>query len=226
MKQYIILVICIIFFISLVSADIRLTLNTPQVTFRNIIGSEFNYHIEVKNNNNFIVDVIIIPPEDLDIQFEGPLTFSLYVNQSKDVSYHGIINKTGNYSKNILVKFIGNNDSFSLASTLMFIVPEINNAISPININTNPQEDSDSGSYPSINNTNSTDNTITNITINNTAEVQSNINNTTPPNIKNSNWIKYFLLLFVIIIVIVIILFIRHFISEKNEEIEVIKDKT
>jgi hypothetical protein len=124
MKQYIIPIICTILLISLVSADIRVTLNTAQVTFKNTTGSEFQYHINLENKNQFPVNVNITLPDDLNIELSGPSQFILSPNETKDIPYKGVMTTLGSYSKSIGIKYEGNNESFSLASTLIFIVTE------------------------------------------------------------------------------------------------------
>lgn len=121
MKQHIIIV-SVLILMSLVSADIRVVLNNPQIVFTNITGSNFQYHLGVENKNNYTTQIVIMPPDNLNLTFDSPLTFELLPNESRKINYTGTILKYGNYTEQILVKFSGNNETFTWSSNLIFIV--------------------------------------------------------------------------------------------------------
>lgn len=124
MKLKFLVLILILMMVSMVNAEIRGVLLTPQATFRVNYGDTVNHYIGILNKNPFPVNISIIPSKDLNISFKEPTQFVLLPNQSKDLNYSVYINKTGNYSGYISVDYIGNNDSFKLQSILFFIVPE------------------------------------------------------------------------------------------------------
>jgi hypothetical protein len=122
MKKEIVSVMFIVLFIGLVSADIRVTLNTPQAAFRANYSDVINYYVSVENKNSFPVQVIL-SPKDLDIGFQSSSTFILQPNEKKEVNYSINVTQTGNYSRSILVTYKGNNETFTLQQTLFFFIP-------------------------------------------------------------------------------------------------------
>lgn len=115
-------ILLIVLFMSSISA-LRMTLTTPQVTFNENVTSLVNYHLGVENKNNYTISIQINPPTDLIINFSDPLNFTLEPNQSKNIDYTILINRTGNYYSNIGVGFYSNSENFALQSILMFNVP-------------------------------------------------------------------------------------------------------
>lgn len=185
MKQQILIVISLIFLISLVSADIRVVLTTPQVTFINVTGSEFKYYLGIENKNNFILNIEITPPENLSISFYNPLNFSLEPNESRNINYNGTITRSGNYTESIKVTYSGNDTSFALSSNLIFIVPNDNITLvteEPVNLGGNSNDESTSvqikkktnvsnSKIETINNTLLETNITLNQTINSTLDI-------------------------------------------------------
>lgn len=129
-KQIITLVLITLALVSVTSA-LRVTLSTPQATFRANLSDTINYYVGVENQNSFNVNITITSPEGLNITFQGPTQFELLPQEKRDVNYSILINKTGNYSYSIPVIFNGNATSFTLQSTLFFIVAGDETIITP-----------------------------------------------------------------------------------------------
>jgi hypothetical protein len=80
MKRYILTLICLLLLAGIVQADIRVVLDTPQVTFKNVTGSQFQYYLGIENKNSFPINITITLPSDLQITLDSPLTFELQEN--------------------------------------------------------------------------------------------------------------------------------------------------
>lgn len=129
MNKYFIFLFVGLFLISLVSADLRVTLTTPQVSFdRNVsevgIGDIVTYYVGVENKNSFPINIKIDGPTDLMIYFLEDTYFELQPGEVRDIPFSIKINTSGVYSREISVLFSGNGSSFSLSERLLFNIYE------------------------------------------------------------------------------------------------------
>lgn len=116
----ILLVLCM----SIVAAELRVVLTTPQAKFTVINGESVDYYVGVENKNNFTINVDIVP-NALNIVFYNDTSFELQPNETRDIMYTITANETGNYTKTISVTYSGNNEDFTLQQQIYFIVSDI-----------------------------------------------------------------------------------------------------
>lgn len=116
----VLLVLCM----SIVAADLRIVLTTPQAKFTVINGESIDYYIGVENKNNFTINVDIVP-SDLNIVFYNDTSFALQPNETRNVMYTITVNESGNYTKTISVTYSGNNEDFTLQQQIYFIVSDV-----------------------------------------------------------------------------------------------------
>lgn len=102
---------------------LRVTLDSPQVSFTNkSVGDIVNYKIAVQNKNPYPVQVKIMAPSDLIVKFDGETNFMLNPNEKKEIPYEITITSGGDYTKQIKVEYIGNEESFAVYQQLLFNV--------------------------------------------------------------------------------------------------------
>lgn len=110
------------------NSSIRITLNTPQITFRNVsIGENVFGNIEAINKNNFDVNVTLIPNEKLCIIFYENITEKVLLpNETWNANYTVLIKQSGTWNSYISIKYVSNESSIpvSLQQKLFFIGAE------------------------------------------------------------------------------------------------------
>lgn len=119
----VLLVLCM----SIVAADLRIVLTTPQAKFTVINGESIDYYIGVENKNNFTINVDIVP-SDLNIVFYNDTSFALQPNETRNVMYTITVNESGNYTKTISVTYSGNGETFTLQQQIYFEVSDVEKA--------------------------------------------------------------------------------------------------
>lgn len=214
MKNKLYLLLGALLLISLVSADFRITLTTPSVTFNTNLSEVASYYVGVENKNEFPININILAPTDLLISFEGDTSFELLPNETKDVPFSIKINTTGAYSKDITVSYSGNGSSFSVSEKLLFNIPEIGESSS------STKKSSGSSSTKTTTNTDGTETTEVNITdslnVNESSGIgDAHITDEILPEEENS--ISKLILIFAVVLVILVGVF--YFMSKEKKEV-------
>lgn len=140
MKFCILIILCILIIIQLASADLRVVLTTPQVSFSGTEGQSFNYYIGVENKNSFPINILISNSES-EIKFDDLPSFELQPNESREINYI-IKPRPGVFTDFIPVSFSGNGSSFSLQQIIYFNISGSENT----QVEDNPKTDTDSNS--------------------------------------------------------------------------------
>lgn len=142
MKKIIWLLVLLVLSTSVLA--LRVTLNTPSVTFRSTqdkilrVDDTVGYHIGLINKNDYPIGVSITPPEGYNFSIDMA-SVELDSNQSIDLQYTLVLPKSGNYSTTIAVVYtaLGGNETpstFSLQQMVNFV------GIEPLDISTAPEE--------------------------------------------------------------------------------------
>ena len=227
--------------VTLVNAELRLTLLTPQAAFYKTVGDNANYFVSVENKNPFNVQIDLTPSSDLNIQFDGPTSFMLEPNNTKTINYIIAISKSGNYSSAIAVKYtsLEDNSTFALSQTLIFSVVEKQTEQQPVENSNSNSGSSYSGSGGSstvpakknITTTNYTNTTTASVVADNTCSGDVCALNTTVIQdsdisvVENKNFIqKYwiYILIVFIVVAIVLILFLNNRKEKSSKTIEAV----
>jgi hypothetical protein len=134
MKKIIIILSLILLSSFVLAEPLRVTLDTPSVTYRDLkIGDTINGIIKVTNNNPFSINVTLTKPDLININF-NTLKTELNPNESYEFNYDILLENSGNYSASINVLYSTNEENitpqeFSLQSIIKFI--NINEANTP-----------------------------------------------------------------------------------------------
>ena len=99
--------------------SLEASLLTPQATFRVNNSQTINYFVGVRNDNDFPINITIIPSEDLDITFLNEIKFVLQPNESRDVYYDLLAKKSQESYINVI--FQGDKKNLALQSKINII---------------------------------------------------------------------------------------------------------
>jgi hypothetical protein len=223
--------------ITLVNAELRLTLLTPQVTFHKIVGDNANYFISVENRNSFDVKITLKPDSDLNMQFDSPTEFILAPNESKIVNYNITITKSGNYSNSIAVQYTSSEDNstFALSQAIVFFVDDVQQT--PTQSVSSDSSSSSSGGGGSISSgtkktQNATFNTSVSSTVSDvdtckgdTCSLNSNETVDTHETVtaNEQTFLQKYWVYIVIILIVLIIVIISFLINKKNKSSQTIE---
>jgi len=235
MKRTITLIILSIFLLSLVSAELRVYVGNPQMTFNNPETTIIPNYIELSNKNDFSINIEIAFPENVTF-FENNI--SMLPGENVSIDYAIMLNDDKqNVTFTIPVTFNGENQSFTVPQTI--IVKYFNDTV--INTTNHTQQNnsvpnsgggtsasvgvSDSVSVTYINNSHNVTTSVSNESIttltteaSDTQDTNSSVDETYTPEYPIVNWLT--VTVFTIIVILVIAYLIYHFRKKKRLEKE------
>lgn len=121
-------ILFIILFSGVVLAkDLRVTLDTPSLTYRDqAVGITIDDKLQVTNKNDFDIKVNFVKPTDILLEWQGPSEVYLRAGETTYLPFKVTVGKSGTYSSIVTVEFSTEDpevspQKFSLGAILNFV---------------------------------------------------------------------------------------------------------